>query len=178
MASRQHTQTTSHRILYQQLGIQSQEQTMQRFSLCWFQSHSRNTTNSRRKEPTADSQLTLRQSQNKPMAGSQNGVAPTYSNDIAQDTIPAAGYPVTRTNNATLLSLLVPVATSKRSVATNSNDIAPLTSSNLIAALANYQEQATVTKITRSWTPSRNNETTTFPLQAKGMLTRVDICFC
>ncbi|KZV56265.1 hypothetical protein F511_20049 [Dorcoceras hygrometricum] len=63
-------------------------------------------------------------------------------------------------------------------VATNSNDVAPLTSSNLIAALANYQQQATGTKITRSWTPSRNNETTTFPLQAKGMLTRVDICFC
>ncbi|KZV44676.1 hypothetical protein F511_40504 [Dorcoceras hygrometricum] len=62
-------------------------------------------------------------------------------------------------------SLLVPVATSKRSVATNSNDVAPLTSSNMIAALAKYQQQATIAKITRSWTSSRNNKTTTFPLE-------------
>ncbi|KZV14247.1 hypothetical protein F511_43966 [Dorcoceras hygrometricum] len=41
-------------------------------------------------------------------------------------------------------SLLVPVTTSKRSVTTNSNDVAPPTSSNLIAVLAKYQQQATV----------------------------------
>ncbi|KZV21414.1 hypothetical protein F511_14946 [Dorcoceras hygrometricum] len=41
-----------------------------------------------------------------------------------------------------------------------------------------YQSQATVVKISRSWTSSRNNKTMTFPLRATGKLTRVDFCFC
>ncbi|KZV34641.1 hypothetical protein F511_14895 [Dorcoceras hygrometricum] len=41
-----------------------------------------------------------------------------------------------------------------------------------------YQSQATVVKISRSWTSSRNKKTMTFPLRATGKLTRVDICFC
>ncbi|KZV31234.1 mediator of RNA polymerase II transcription subunit 13 [Dorcoceras hygrometricum] len=41
-------------------------------------------------------------------------------------------------------------------------------------ALAKYQPQAIASKLTRSWTSSRNNKTTTHPLRATGKLTRVD----
>ncbi|KZV29515.1 hypothetical protein F511_00793 [Dorcoceras hygrometricum] len=66
----------------------------------------------------------------------------------------------------------------KRSVATNQNGVAQLMSSNLLdnsraIPAASYSSA----QISRSWTTSRNIQTTTFPSRATVMLTRVDICF-
>ncbi|KZV20487.1 hypothetical protein F511_30936 [Dorcoceras hygrometricum] len=81
---------------------------------------------------------TLKSQKGKPSTGPLNGAA-----------LPAAGYPVAKRNNAQRFPRLVPVATSKRSVATYSNDVAPLTS-----------------------LPSRN--ITTQPDASTGTLTRID----
>ncbi|KZV30206.1 hypothetical protein F511_42466 [Dorcoceras hygrometricum] len=81
---------------------------------------------------------TLKSQKGKPSTGPLNGVA-----------LPAAGYPVAKRNNAQRFPRLVPVATSKRSVATYSNDVAPLTS-----------------------LPNRN--ITTQPDASTGTLTRID----
>ncbi|KZV39075.1 hypothetical protein F511_30448 [Dorcoceras hygrometricum] len=83
------------------------------------------------------------------MAGSQNGVAPTYTNDVAQDTqsyIPTAGHPVAGPKQRTMISSTGhTVATSKRSVATYSNDVAPLTSLSSRNISPNTSRKATMT---------------------------------
>ncbi|KZV25543.1 hypothetical protein F511_18869 [Dorcoceras hygrometricum] len=108
-----------------------------------------------------------------------NWFSKTASHQLTQTsshTKPAAGYPVARQNNATLLT-----AGSSRNLKTQRyNYFERRRSTDIIQAptLAKYQQQAIASKLTRSWTPSRNNETTTHPLRATGKLTRVDIYIC
>ncbi|KZV50592.1 hypothetical protein F511_17179 [Dorcoceras hygrometricum] len=75
----------------------------------------------------------------------------------------------------------------KRSDATNQNGVAQLTPPNLVdnscaIPAASYSSAAPAAsyssaQISRSWTTSRNIQTTMFPSHATVMLTHVDICF-